>query len=206
MKPAYHVIVVSLVTGLFFFAVLAVVVRALLQWRKMGDRPLATYADRAAVGAAVIAIVLTVIGIITGFLQWPLEATLRSSLMRNKILASFLVLAFWGMFLIVRLRRGADLWRSPVMTVYVTLLALSGFAFGMITNSIGGDVAGNPSGFENIVEIFGVETRYTFYLPTWLNLAIIVGGIALIAMTFIGTTSDTTTATEPASTDGVSVG
>ena len=205
MKPAYHTIVVSLVTGLFFFAVLAVVARALLQWRKMGDRPIATYADRAAVGAAVIAIVLTVVGIITGFLQWPLEATLRSSLMRNKILAAFLLLAFWGMFLIVRLRRGADLWRSPVMTVYVTLLALSGFAFGMITNSIGGDVAGNPSGFENIVEILGVETRYTFYLPTWLNLAIIVGGIALIAMASIGTNPETNSLAEQAGTTDVDI-
>ncbi len=205
MKPAYHTIVVSLVTGLFFFAVLAVVARALLQWRKMGDRPIATYADRGAVGAAVIAIVLTVVGIITGFLQWPLEATLRSSLMRNKILAAFLLLAFWGMFLIVRLRRGADLWRSPVMTVYVTLLALSGFAFGMITNSIGGDVAGNPSGFENIVEILGVETRYTFYLPTWLNLAIIVGGIALIAMASIGTNPETNSLAEQAGTTDVDI-
>lgn len=206
MTPAFHTIAVGLVTGLFFFALLAILARVALRFLGKDDHPIATYADRAAVGAVAIGLVLALVGLVTGFLQWPLEATLRSSLMRNKILASFLVLAFWGMFLIVRLRRGADLWRSPVMTVYVTLLALSGFAFGMITNSIGGDVAGNPSGFENIVEIFGVETRYTFYLPTWLNLAIIVGGIALIAMTFIGTTSDTTTATEPASTDGVSVG
>ncbi len=205
MKPAYHAIVVSLVTGLFFFAVLAVVFRALLQWRKMDDRPIATYADRAAIGAAAIGIFLTVVGIITGFLQWPLEATLRSSLMRNKILASLLVLAFWGMFLIVRLVRGADLWRSPVMTVYVTLLALSGFAFGMITNSIGGDVAGNPSGFENIVRILGVETRFTFYLPTWLNLVIIASGVALVAMAFIGKTPDTKAVTESGSTNEAGV-
>jgi hypothetical protein len=37
------------------------------------------------------------------------------------------------------------------MAVYAAMLAVSGFTFGMITNSIGGDVAGNPSGFENIV-------------------------------------------------------
>lgn len=91
------------------------------------------------------------------------------------------------------------------MTVYVTLLALSGFAFGMITNSIGGDVAGNPSGFENIVEILGVETRYTFYLPTWLNLAIIVGGIALIAMASIGTNPETNSLAEQAGTTDVDI-
>ena len=71
------------------------------------------------------------------------------------------------------------------MTAYVTLLALSGFAFGMITNSIGGDVAGNPSGFENIVRILGVETRYTFYLPTWLNGATFAAGIVALAVAFI---------------------
>lgn len=186
MRPAYHTIVVSLVTGLFFFAVIAVAVRAFLRWRGQDDRPIATYADRAAVGAVAIALALTVVGIVTGFLQWPLEATLRSSLMRNKILTAFLMLAFWGMFLIVRLRRGPTLWKSPAMTVYVTLLALSGFVFGMITNSIGGDVAGNPSGFENIVRILGVETRYTFYLPTWLNFAIIGAGIVVIVVAFTG--------------------
>ena len=61
---------------------------------------------------------------------------------------------------------------------------MSGLVFGMITSSIGGDGAGNPSGFENIVRILGVETRYTFYLPTWLNVAIIAGGVILLVLAF----------------------
>jgi hypothetical protein len=177
MRPAYHTIVVSLVTGLFFFAVAAVALRVYLRFTGKEDSPVATYADRAALGAAGLAVALTIVGIVSGFLIWPIEATLRSSLMKNKILAAFLVVAFWGAYILVRVRRGSELWQNPAMAVYAAMLAVSGFTFGMITNSIGGDVAGNPSGFENIVRIFGVETRATFYLPTWLNLTIIVVGV-----------------------------
>jgi hypothetical protein len=186
MRPAYHSIVVSLVTGLFFFAMLAVLLRLVLRWQGKDDSPLAVAADRAALAAAGLGVALTVVGIVTGFTIWPLEATLRSSLMKNKILTAFLVLAFWGSYFAVRLRRGPEMWHSMAMSVYAFMLAASGFAFGLITNSIGGDAAGNPSGFEGIVRIFGVETRSTFYLPTWLNLAIIVLGIAAVVIAFTG--------------------
>lgn len=186
MRPAYHSIIVSLVTGLFFFALVAVALRVLLRFQGKDDSPLATYADRAAIGAASLAVTLTVVGIISGFLLQPLEATLRSSLMKNKILSSFLIIAFWGAYLAVRIKRGPDMWRSPAMAIYAGMLAISGFVFGMITNSIGGDVAGNSSGFENVIRIFGVETRSTFYLPTWLNLVIIGIGIVALVVGYTG--------------------
>jgi len=186
MRPAYHSIVVSLVTGLFFFAMLAVLLRLVLRWQGKDDSPLAVAADRAALAAAGLGVALTAIGIVTGFTIWPLEATLRSSLMKNKILTAFLVLAFWGSYFAVRLKRGPEMWHSMAMSVYAFMLAASGFAFGLITNSIGGDAAGNPSGFEGIVRLFGVETRSTFYLPTWLNLIIIVLGIAAVVIAVVG--------------------
>lgn len=186
MRPAYHSIVVSLVTGLFFFAMLAVLLRLVLRWQGKDGSPLAVAADRAALAAAGLGVALTAIGIVTGFTIWPLEATLRSSLMKNKILTAFLVLAFWGSYFAVRLKRGPEMWRSMAMSVYAFLLAASGFAFGMITNSIGGDAAGNPSGFEGIIRIFGVETRSTFYLPTWLNLTIIALGIIAVVLAVTG--------------------
>ncbi len=184
MRPAYHTIVVGLVSGLMLFALIATVVRVFLRLRGREASPLATAADRAAVAAASLGIALTVVGIITGFLVWPLEATLRSPVMKNKILASFLSVAFWGAFLAVRFRRGPLLWSNLTLGVYAVMLAASGFVFGMITSSIGGDAAGNPSGFENIVRIFGVETRFTFYLPTWLNLVVIVLGVLALVVAF----------------------
>jgi hypothetical protein len=187
VRPAYHTIVVSLLTGLFFFALLAIALRVVLRFRGDDDTPLATYADRAAIGAAALGVALTLIGIVTGFLIWPLEATLRSPVMKNKILSAFLVVAFWGAYLVVRARRGPAMWRNPAMAIYAVALAASGFAFGMITSSIGGDAAGNPSGFENIVRVVGVETRFTFYLPTWLNVLIILVGVGALALGFTAT-------------------
>lgn len=186
MRPAYHTIVVSLVTGLFFFTMLAVLLRLVLRWQGKDDSPLAVAADRAALAAAGLGVALNAVGIVTGFLIWPLEATLRSSLMRNRFLTAFLVLAFWGSYFAVRFKRGPEMWHSMAMSVYAFMLAASGFAFGMITNSIGGDAAGKPSGFEGIVRIFAVETRATFYLPTWLNLTIIVLGIVAVVIAVTG--------------------
>jgi hypothetical protein len=182
MRPAFHIITVSLVTGVLFFATIAVLVRTWLALRRApADHPLARSADLGGYAATAIGFILALAAILTGFLLWPLDAVLNSALMKNKILTAVLLVAFWGMFLLVRFRRGPAMWDNPAMAVYAALLAVSGFFFGMLTSSIGGDVAGNPSGFENIVQAFGVETRYTFYLPTWLNIAIIgAGALALV--------------------------
>jgi hypothetical protein len=185
MPPAFHAIVVSLITGLFFFTVLAVVVRLVMQWRGADPHaPLAVGADQGALWAAIIGTVLIIAAMITGFSIWSPSAAFNSPIMRNKILTAILLLVTFAVFIVIRWSVGQRLWHNRTLSLFYGLLALAGFHWSMVTNSIGGDIAGIPSGYENLVRWSGVETRFTYYLPTWLLVLIVVGSIAMLVLAY----------------------
>ena len=186
MPPAFHAMAVSILTGLFFFTVIAAVVRAVLSFR--GADPtskLAVASDLSALWAATIGWVVVFGAIITGFTIWSPSAVTNSPVMRNKILAAVLLLATYGVFLAMRWLLGARLWENKVLAAFAAFVALAGFHWGMITNSIGGDIAGIPSGYETLVRLTGVETRFTYYLPTWLLIVVVVVSVALLVLAFL---------------------
>lgn len=185
MRPAFHSMGVHLLLGSLFVVVIALLARAVVAWGKPDTHSrFAEYCDRTAYAAGGIGLVLSIASFVSGFLIWELEAALRSPLIRNKIHTSGLLVVVWTVFMLVRWRYGPALWRSGVLGALYTGLALVGFFFGMLSGSIGGDVAGNASGFETLVRLFGVETRFTFYLPTWVNIVILLGGLGALALSF----------------------
>ncbi len=185
MPPAFHAMVVSLITGLFFFALLAVLFRVLLQWRNTDPRaPLAVAADLGALWSAVIGTVLIAGAVITGFAIWAPSAAINSPVMRNKFLTMTLLLVTYLIFIGIRWYVGPALWRSRVLSGFYALVAIAGFHWSMVTNSIGGDIAGIPSGYETIVRLSGVETRFTYYLPTWTLVTIAVLSIAMLVLAY----------------------
>ncbi len=185
MPPAFHAIVVSLITGLFFFTVLAVVVRLVMQWRGAESRSaLAVGADQGALWAATIGTALIVAAMITGFAIWAPSAAINSPIMRNKILTAILLLVTFAIFIGIRWKVGERLWHNRTLSLFYGLLALAGFHWSMVTNSIGGDIAGIPSGYETLVQWSGVETRFTYYLPTWLLVLIALVSVAMLVLAF----------------------
>ncbi len=183
MPPAFHAITTGLLNGLLFFALLAVVVRIVLQWRDRDARsPLAIAADQAALWAVSIGALMTLAAIITGFTIWAPSAAINSPVMRNKLLTAALMLVTYLIFLGIRWMLGENLWRSKVVSAFYGLVALAGFHWSMVTSSIGGDIAGIPSGYETIVQLSGVETRFTYYLPTWVLIVIAVLSIAMLVV------------------------
>ena len=183
MPPAFHAITTGLLNGLLFFALLAVVVRIVLQWRDRDARsPLAIAADQAALWAVSIGALMTLAAIITGFTIWAPSAAINSPVMRNKLLTAALMLVTYLIFLGIRWMLGENLWRSKVVSAFYGLVALAGFHWSMVTSSIGGDIAGIPSGYETIVQLSGVEIRFTYYLPTWVLIVIAVLSIAMLVV------------------------
>ncbi len=183
MPPAFHAITTGLLNGLLFFALLAVVVRIVLQWRNSDARsPLAVASDQAALWAVSIGALMTLAAIITGFTIWAPSAAINSPVMRNKLLTAALMLVTYLIFLGIRWKLGENLWRSKVVSAFYGLVALAGFHWSMVTSSIGGDIAGIPSGYETIVQLSGVETRFTYYLPTWALIVIAVLSIAMLVV------------------------
>lgn len=185
MPPAFHAMVVSLVTGLFFFALLSVLVRLVIQWRGGDPRsPLAIGADQSAVWAAVVGWLLILGAVITGFSIWEPSAAFNSPIMRNKLLTALLLAVTYALFIGMRWFLGNRIWRNKVLSAFYAMVAVAGFHWGAVTNSIGGDVAGIPSGYETIVRLSGVDTRFTYYLPTWVLAVIVVISVGLLVLAF----------------------
>lgn len=182
MKPAFHTMVVSLMTGIFSISVLGIALRLYVQKFKPNLKDtIGKYADFMAWFSAAVGFLLIFAALITGFAIWPIDAVLNSSILKNKIFTALLVLVFWAVFLFVRYRYKIQLWENGPLSIYYSLLGIGAFMWGVIANSIGGDVAGNPSGFEELPRLITVDTRWTFYLPTWTILFILgLGVVALV--------------------------
>lgn len=180
MKPAFHTMIVSVLTGIFSLTVLGVALRLYIQRFKPDLKDtVGKYADFMAWLSALIGFLMIFAALVTGFSIWPKMAVLNSSILKNKIFTSVLLLIFWGLFLYIRYRYRKTLWENTALSIYYSLLGLGAFFWGIVTNSIGGDVAGNSSGFEYLVRIFTVDTRWTFYLPN--SILIVIVGLGVLA-------------------------
>ncbi len=175
---AFHAITVGLTTGMLALALFAVLVKLYADARPQRDSRLGAYADGAAIFGVSVGLVFMLGALVTGFAQWPLEAYLHSPIGKNKIFTALVALMFWVGFLLLRWRAGDGLWRDRRLVALYTFLALGGFAFIVFTNSIGGHIAGKPSGFERMVMALGVETRRTFTLPVWASITLMLVGAA----------------------------
>lgn len=183
MNPAFHVIVVHILTGTLMFGTAAVVGLFALRLRFMARfRWLSPAADLAALFAIWAGTVVSVGGMATGFAIHPLQASLNSPIIRNKISSGLLLIATYGVFLFIRHRVGPRLWNNDLLAAFATFMALAGLHWNVVTNSIGGSVAGLPSGYENIVRASGVETHLTYYLPTWVLGVMVIISAAMIVI------------------------
>ena len=175
---ALHTITVEMTTGMLALSALAIFV---LTWQAyVSGGTSGKYHDAfdgVALFGALVGTAILVPAIITGYSQWPVEAFLNGTIAKNKIFAGYMALAFWVGFLAVRLAAGKLLWQRKGLSLFAMLLGIGGFVCIVFTASIGGTLAGKPSGFEEIARVF-VETRETFVLPTGVNIALIIMGLA----------------------------
>ena len=175
---ALHTITVEMTTGMLVLSTLAILVLTWQAYVSGGTNGKYHDAfDGVALFGALVGTAILVPAIITGYSQWPVEAFLNGTIAKNKIFAGYMALAFWVGFLAVRLAAGKSLWQRKGLSLFSMLLGLGGFVCIIFTASIGGTLAGKPSGFEEIARVF-VETRETFVLPTGVNIALILMGLA----------------------------
>ena len=61
-------------------------------------------------------------------------------------------------------------------------LSALGVGFLTITGTLGGSLAGNPSGISDLVRLLGWEVYTTFYVPDLILWLLVVGSLALLAL------------------------
>lgn len=177
-EKALHTILVEMTTGMLVLSTLAIFA---LTWQVcFSKRTTGKYLDAldgVALFGASIGTVALIFAIITGYRQWPVEALMNGTLAKNKIFTGYMALGFWGAFLTVRLSASKSLWNRKGLSIFSMFLGFAGFLYIVFTASIGGTLAGKPSGFEEIARTI-VETRETFVLPIGVNVMLILLGIA----------------------------
>lgn len=182
MKAGYHAILVALTTGTLVLSFLAISYRVWIRPRKSGGGAVWCSTDVVAVYSAVFGTVMLLLAAGSGLLLRPMEALLNSPITKNKILSTVLALVCWSSFLVLRLKVGPRLWElRGLVRHYAYVMALAGLVFVVTTNSIGGDLAGIPSGYEQIAQAVGFRTRFALYFPTALNALLWVIGVAALA-------------------------
>jgi len=176
---AIHTIIVEMTTGMLVLATVAVVILTGLAFGSSERRHrLREAADAVVLFGTGIGTPMILLAIISGFRQWPVEALLHGAIIQNKIFASIIALCFWGAFLLFRLAGGRQVWERPGPALYALALALGGFIYLVFTASIGGSLAGKPSGFEELARLF-IETRRTFVLPMTVSVLLAAAGVLL---------------------------
>jgi hypothetical protein len=183
MKSAYHSILVHLATGPLILTFIAATLRFWFRPRGGWLHTVWRACDPVAFYATLFGLLTIALTFLTGLLIRPLEAMLNSPITRNKILMSLLAMVCWYGWMALRLRLGQGIWnRGSFRGHFAYMLACAGTLFLISTNSVGGDLAGIPSGYEELAKAIGFQTRHTLYFPTFVNALLwCIGAAAVLA-------------------------
>lgn len=187
MNAGIHAIGVSLTTGTLVLAILALSFRFWIQPTRQDSvgSTIWKVSDNLALYSALFGTIILLFAIFSGFMLRPMDSFLFSPISKNKILTALLSFLCWLSFVGIRLRVGARLWNQKgFIAHFAYVMALLGFIFLITTNSIGGELGGIPSGYEQIAAFLGFRTRRTFYLPDWINIFSWIIGIASLGIGF----------------------
>ena len=176
---AYHVMLVHFPIALWTTAFLLILTRAL------SAAPAVRRAEGALTPLLAVGAVTGALAFAAGLLVWPFEAAASSPLARNHILLAAWSLAYWIVLWLVRWRAGERVWEGGFRWIMLVLATL-GVGLQTLTGTIGGSLAGNPSGVSDIVRKLGWEVFTTFYLPGWMLVVVVLAAVALLAAGVLG--------------------
>lgn len=171
----YHMLLVFFPIALLNTAFLFVVIRAL------SDGSLAMTLEKSIVPLIFLGLLTGAAAYVLGLLAWPFSALTATPLGRNHLILATWTMAYWTVLLVFAWRLGEDLWRGAIRWVMLGLTAL-GAALLLITGTLGGSVAHNPSGISDVVRFLGWDTYTTFYVPNFILLLLIAASVALLAL------------------------
>lgn len=121
------------------------------------------YAEPTAYLAAIGGVIGLILSFISGYYlsvgtyNTPAEALTNSPITMNKIMVSMVALEIWLAFIVIRSKFGEKLWENKRLAVTYMLIGLVGFAFTILSGSMGGHMTGKGSILDPILEFTGVS-------------------------------------------------
>jgi len=172
-----HSITISMHEGMLLLAVIAVVVRFLVNivpklpiagWFFSSEflQKTARISETVALIAALGGTIGIVASAVTGTILSTPAGIVGSTLVSNKVMVSMFALVFWVDFLAVRLSAGEErIWANRVLQFFYPLLAVIGFGFVTVAGSLGGTLAGKESIIDFAFSILGVHKSDPWIFP-----------------------------------------
>jgi hypothetical protein len=185
--PPYYEVFVRLVAPyhavlVHFPVAIWTTVPLIVFFRAVSDGPLARAGDRILVPILLLSIVSGIAAYVSGFMIFPLEAAGASPLIRNHIVTASWSLACWTVFLVTRWINGETVWQGGKRWVMLGLAFLGTIQI-VITGTLGGHIAGNPTTAALVLQWLGWDVYHTFFVPD-VMLWLIAGGI--VALPILG--------------------
>ncbi len=171
----YHLLVVFFPIALWHTAFLFILVRAL------SDGALARKLEKGITPLIFLGVLAGALAYVLGLLVWPYSALTASPLGRNHMLMATWTFGYWTILLVLAWRLREQLWVGARRWI---MLGLSAVGVGLltITGTLGGSLAGNPSGISDLVRLMGWEGYTTFYVPDVTLWLLVVASVVLIAL------------------------
>ena len=171
----YHLLVVVFPIAFWDTAFLFILVRAL------SDGALARRLEKAITPLIFLGVLAGAVAYVLGLLVWPYSALTASPLGRNHMLMATWTLGYWTVLCVLAWRLGEALWAGVRRWIMFGLSAV-GVGLLTITGTLGGSVAGNPSGISDLVRLLGWEVYTTFYVPDVTLGLSVVASIVLVGL------------------------
>ncbi len=184
---AYHLLVVFFPIALWDTAFLFILIRA------FSDGALATRLGKAVMPLIFLGVLAGAVAYLLGLMVWPYSALTNTPLGRNHMLMATWTLGYWTVLCVLAWRLGDDLWVGAKRWIMLGLAAIGVGAL-TITGTLGGSLAGNPTGISDLVRLMGWEVYTTFYVPNlvlWLLVAVSLAMLALGAWAYRRQEADT---------------
>jgi len=172
-----HSITVSMHEGMLTLAVIAVIVRFLVNivpklpvvgWFFSDEflQKIARISENVAFVAALGGTIGTAASAVTGTVLFTPSGILQSTIVQNKVMIVVFAFTFWVDFLVLRFKFGDEkIWSNRVLQFFYPLTALIGFALVTVGGSVGGTLAGKESVIEFVFAYLGIHKTDPWILP-----------------------------------------
>lgn len=173
----YHMLAVFFPIALLDTAFVFILIRA------FSDGPLGKRLEAGIAPLIYLGVLGGVAAFVLGLLSWPYSALTASPLGRNHLLMASWTLTYWIVLSVLVWRIGSALWDGARRWLMLILAAL-GAGFLTLTGTLGGSLAGEPSGISDLVRLAGWETYTTLYVPDAILIVTILVAAVLVGIGF----------------------
>lgn len=171
----YHLLLVHFPIALWNIAFLFIVIRT------FSDSSFAIRLGNAVFPMLLFGVLTGLVAYALGLAVWPLSALTASPLGRNHLLVGSWTLAYWTVMLFLAWRLGDRIWSDGRRWVTLALGAL-GIGLLTATSTMGGSLAGTPSGVSSMMRALGFEIHRTFYVPNFTLWSMLAAAIIILGL------------------------